>query len=90
MKYCASVPGYQIRYAGGGEPATLIASDVADAMRQARQPADRTGATVALWRNGALVAECAPSNEAARAKADAELIAQLVEAGVYVFTAPKA
>ena len=88
MKPRASVLRYQVRYAHGGEPETLIATDSADALQQARRRADLNKATVALWRDGALVAECRPSPDGDDGSRRTDLTARLVEAGVYIFTAP--
>ncbi|MBV5324247.1 MAG: hypothetical protein ACK4UU_08230 [Fimbriimonadales bacterium] len=75
---------YQIRYRGGGEPESLIASDIADAMTQASQRAKTVGQPVALWRDGRWIADV----DAAQASPSADLIAKLVHAGIYVFGAP--
>lgn len=88
MKPRNSVLRYQVRYGDGGEPETLIAADVVDALQQARRRADLNKATVALWKDGSLIAECAPSPGAMAADGSADLVARLVDAGVYIFTAP--
>lgn len=88
MKSGPSILSYQIRYVEGGDPETLIAADMTDAMREARQRAELNGAALALWRDGVLIAECPPSTTASVNDGPSDLIAQLVEAGVYVFPAP--
>lgn len=75
---------YQIRYRNGGEPETLIARDIADAMTQASQRAKAVGQPVALWRDGRWIADV----DAAQSPLSSDLLAQLVHAGVYVFGAP--
>lgn len=88
MKPRASVLRYQLRYSDGGEPETLIATDGADALQQARRRAERHNATVALWKAGALVAECRPSHDPEITDRRLDVITKLVEAGIYVFTSP--
>jgi hypothetical protein len=86
MTLHSSVLRYQIRYRGGGEPETLIANDLADAMKQASLRASAVGHAVALWRDGRWVSdiEAAP----APSPLSPDLIEKLVHAGIYVFGAP--
>lgn len=88
MKSGTSILGYQLRLGNGGDPETLIAPDITDAMRQARQRAEFNGTPVALWRDGVLIAECAPSTNTPVADEPSELMVRLIEAGVYVFPVP--
>lgn len=75
---------YQLRFTHGVEPETLIAADVADALRQARRRAFVVGAPVALWREGSFVAECAVPSDPEGRTIDADLLVRLVAAGFYV------
>lgn len=90
MKSGTSILGYQLRFGNGNDPETLIAPDITDAMRQARQRAEFNGTPVALWRDGVLIAECAPSANVPVADDQSELMVRLIRAGVYVFPGPTA
>jgi hypothetical protein len=75
---------YQLRYRDCGEPETLVANDMADAMTQASQRARAMGQAVGLWRDGRWIADV----DAAQSPLPSDLIAKLVHAGIYVFGAP--
>lgn len=75
---------YQLRYRDGGEPETLIANDMAEAMTQASLRAKAMGQAVALWRDGRWIADV----DAAQSPLSPDLIAKLVHAGIYVFGKP--
>lgn len=75
---------YQLRYRDGGEPETLVANDMADAMTQASQRARAMGQAVGLWRDGRWIADV----DVAQSPLPSDLIAKLVHAGIYVFGAP--
>lgn len=78
---------YQLRFTNGREPESLIAVDVADALRQARRRAFETRSPVALWRDGVLITECAVPAERDGPEIDPELIGRLVAAGFYICNA---
>ena len=88
MRPRTPVLGYQLRFRQGGEPETLIASDVADALRQARRRAFALKAPVAVWRDGRLVVECEPPQTEDFDGIDPGLHERLVGAGVYIFSQP--
>jgi hypothetical protein len=89
MRPRTPVLGYQLRFRQGGEPETLIASDVADALRQARRRAFALKAPVAVWRDGRLVVECEPPATEDFDGIDPGLHDRLVGAGVYIFSQPQ-
>ena len=89
MRPRTPVLGYQLRFRQGGEPETLIASDVADALRQARRRAFALKAPVAVWRDGRLVVECEPPPTEDFDGIDPGLHDRLVAAGVYIFSRPQ-
>lgn len=70
---------YQLRYSSGADPETLIATDVAEALRQARQRSRAAQSSVAIWREGLLVAECPVLVE----EHETGMADRLVEAGIY-------
>lgn len=84
----ASLLRYQLRFSEGREPESLIAVDVADALRQARRRALLVQSPVALWRDGALVAECAVPSDPDGPAIDPDLLERLVAAGFYVCPPP--
>ena len=81
----ASLLRYQLRFSGEREPESLIAVDVADALHQARQRAFVLQTPVALWRDGALVAECAIPRVSDPPRVDPGVREQLVSAGFYIY-----
>lgn len=89
MRPRTPVLGYQLRFRQGGEPETLIAGDVADALRQARRRAFALKAPVAVWRDGRLVIECEPPQTEDFDGIDPGLHDRLVGAGVYIFSEPQ-
>lgn len=80
----APLLSYQLRFTNGQEPESLIATDAADALRQARRRAFLVGAPVALWREGTFVAECDVPSDPEGPTIDADLLMRLVAAGFYV------
>lgn len=88
MRSGASLLRYQLRFSGGREPESLIAVDVADALHQARTRAFALQSPVALWRDGALVAECAIPNVPDPPRVDPLVLEELVSAGFYVYPPP--
>ena len=79
---------YQLRFSNHHEPESLIAVDIADALRQARRRAYRVQSPVALWRDGVLVAECAAPADPEGTAIDPFLFERLVNAGFYVYETP--
>jgi|GEM_PF-349772 len=77
---------YQVRYSNGADPETLIATDVAEALRQARQRSQAAQSSVALWREGLLVAECPVPAEEHETGMNAALADRLVAAGIYLIS----
>ena len=76
---------YQLRFRATREPESLIAIDVADALRQARRRASAIQSPVSLWRDGALIAECSIPADPDGSAMDADLLKRLVTAGFYVY-----
>ena len=76
---------YQLRFITTHEPESLIAKDVADALRQARRRAFASQSPVSLWRDGALIAECPIPADPEGSAMDADLLKRLVTAGFYVY-----
>lgn len=74
---------YQLRYANGAEPETLIAATGEDALQIARSRAQLAGVSAQVWRNGTLIAEFAPQ-PSGTTTLDPELAVRLAEAGFYV------
>jgi len=79
---------YQLRFGPGREPESLIAVDVADALRQARARAYALQTPVALWREGDLIVECAVPPDADIPAIDPGVLERLVAAGFYVYGHP--
>lgn len=76
---------YQLRFADGHEPETLIATDVAHARSLALTRAFDTKSAVSLWRDGRWVADYAAPADRNFGPIEAEVEARLVGAGFYLF-----
>lgn len=83
-----SLLAYQLRYEREIEPETLFAEDITDAMRQMRHRVLDQKVAIALWRDGALIAECRPPDGSVVGTCPSDLRDQLAKAGFYIFGDP--